>query len=52
MSSNYNDTLSTIATYEKQMRISALETAEQSLTSGEVLHSANAISFMLSVLGQ
>jgi 2-polyprenyl-6-methoxyphenol hydroxylase-like FAD-dependent oxidoreductase len=50
-SPDYNDTLSAIAAYEKQMRIRASAIAEQSLTSGEALHSANAIPFMLSVLG-
>ncbi|TWJ04782.1 2-polyprenyl-6-methoxyphenol hydroxylase-like FAD-dependent oxidoreductase [Mucilaginibacter frigoritolerans] len=51
-SADYNDTLSAIAAYEKQMRLRASEIAEQSLVSGDALHSADAISFMLNVLGQ
>lgn len=48
---NYDDTLSAIAAYEQQMRTRASIVAEQSLTSGEALHSTNAITFMMETIG-
>jgi len=50
-SENYDDTLSAIAAYEQQMRIRASIAAKQSLASGEALHSANAIAFLIETIG-
>jgi len=47
---DYHDTHSAIAAYEQQMRKRASATAKDSLDSTNVLHSENAISFMLDVI--
>lgn len=51
LSIDYPDTLSAIAAYEKQMRLRASQTAKDTLESTEGLHSAEAVGFMLNVLG-
>ena len=48
---NFHDVKSAIAAYEKQMRKRASEMAEMTLQSTEALHSADAISFLLDVIG-
>ncbi|WP_259067490.1 FAD-dependent oxidoreductase [Mucilaginibacter sp. X4EP1] len=50
-SQNFDDTSAAIAAYEQQMRTRASETAAQSLASGEALHSANAITFLIETIG-
>ena len=51
MSEDFPDTLSAIASFEKQMRIRAAEAAKDSMDSMTVLHSPDAIPFMLSIMG-
>jgi len=48
---DFNDLQSAIATYEKQMRERASATAQDSLDSGEMLHSPGAIFFMQHIAG-
>jgi 2-polyprenyl-6-methoxyphenol hydroxylase-like FAD-dependent oxidoreductase len=48
---DFDDLQSAIAVYEKEMRIRAAEAAQESLDSGELLHSPGAISFMLNIGG-
>ncbi len=50
LSNDFPDTLSAIRAYEQQMRERASETAKNSLDSTEILHSANAIPFMLQIV--
>jgi 2-polyprenyl-6-methoxyphenol hydroxylase-like FAD-dependent oxidoreductase len=45
----YSDTLGAISAYEKQMRSRASATAEDTLASTEILHSNNAIDFMMNM---
>jgi len=45
----YSDTLGAISAYEKQMRSRASTTAEDTLASTEMLHSNNAIDFMMNM---
>lgn len=51
LNDDYPDTLSAIAAYEKQMRVRASETAEMTMQSTELLHSDEAIGFMMGVIG-
>ena len=48
---DFDDLQAAIATYEKQMRSRAAEAAQESLDSGELLHSPGAISFMMNIGG-
>ncbi|MBK0378985.1 FAD-dependent oxidoreductase [Mucilaginibacter segetis] len=50
-SQDHPDLISAIESYETQMRSRASEAADMSLKSTELLHSSNAISFMMSVVG-
>ncbi len=52
LTGDFPDTLSAIAAYEKQMRKRASETAADTLVSTEALHSADAITFMMNIMGQ
>ena len=52
MDTDYPDTQSAIAAYEKQMLARASEVADQSVKATVAFHSPDAISFMLGVLGQ
>jgi 2-polyprenyl-6-methoxyphenol hydroxylase-like FAD-dependent oxidoreductase len=47
----YTDTLAAIAAYEKQMRIRAAESAQQSLYSMDIMHSPDAIPFVVQIIG-
>lgn len=47
----YPDTLSAIAAYEAQMCIRASETGAMTLASTEALHSPDALSFMIDIVG-
>ncbi|TFF37467.1 FAD-dependent oxidoreductase [Mucilaginibacter psychrotolerans] len=51
LNKDYPDTLAAIAAYEKQMRIRAAETADMTMQSTELLHSEEAIGFMMGVIG-
>lgn len=50
ISEDFRDTRSAIAAYEQQMRKRAAETAEMTLESTALLHSAEAIQFMIGVI--
>jgi 2-polyprenyl-6-methoxyphenol hydroxylase-like FAD-dependent oxidoreductase len=51
LDNDYTDTLPAIAVYEKQMRARAAEASKQSMDSLIAMHSANAIKYMLNVIG-
>lgn len=47
----YTDTLAAIAAYEKQMRVRAAESAQQSVYSMDIMHSPDAIPFVVQIIG-
>ncbi|MBB5637237.1 2-polyprenyl-6-methoxyphenol hydroxylase-like FAD-dependent oxidoreductase [Pedobacter cryoconitis] len=51
LSNDFKDTHAALAAYEKQMLIRAADVANQTMESTAALHSPNAVSFMLDIMG-
>jgi 2-polyprenyl-6-methoxyphenol hydroxylase-like FAD-dependent oxidoreductase len=51
MSNEFESIQSAIAAYEKQMRIRVAEAAKESLESGDLMHSPDALQFMSNIVG-